>query len=221
MYNCHTQRQRSGPQRDSRLRLVAEEFRIKRLQELHLIIRRRVSSEEEHLKKQRQELSTLLYAEEQGLGSGCHTLEPQVALALARATRDALAAEEEAAKLRIEECEQHLETLKDAAEDAHARVEDANYQVGQVLSFFDHQEMRVDLRKQSFEPSPHHSSDSDWSIFLPTLPSPAKSEPWAGSHSASKSAASSCSQSVSDSDGDSDNEPSDSGPCHRGIYSNV
>lgn len=178
---------------------MAEEFRIKRLQELHHIIRRRVSSEEEHLKKQQQELQTLLYAEEQG--TGCNALDPQVALALARATRDALAAEEEAAKLRILECEQLLETLKDAAEDAHARVEDANCQIGQILSIFDHQEMHVDLRKQNFEPSPRHFSD--WSIFLPSIPSQAKS--WAGSHSSSKSAASSCSQSPTDSDSDGGN----------------
>lgn len=78
------------------------------------------------MKKQQQELQTLLYAEEQG--SGSNSLDPQVALALARATRDVLTAEEEAAKLRILECEQLLETLKDAADDAHARVEDANYQ---------------------------------------------------------------------------------------------
>lgn len=193
----------SGFQQDNRLRLVAEEFRIKRLRELHVIIRKRVSSEEEHLKKQHQELQTLLYAEEQG--SGCNTLDPQVALALARATRDALTAEEEAAKLRILECEQLLETLKDAAEDAHARVDDANNQIGQILSIFDRQKLQVDLRRQNFEPS---QFNNDWSICLPPIPSQCNS--WAGSHSASKSASSvgSCSQSGTDSDGDLGDEPS-------------
>ena len=171
---------------------MAEEFRIKRLQELHVVIRKRVSSEEEHLKKQQQELQTLLYTEEQG--SDCDTLDPQVALALARATRDALTAEEEAAKLQILECEQLLETLKDAAEDAHARVEDANCQIGQILSIFDRQKMQVDLHRPNFEPS-WASPHEDWSICLPSIPS----------HSATVS---SFSQSGSDSDGDSCDDPS-------------
>ena len=179
---------------------MAEEFRIKRLQELHVTIRRRVRSEEEHLKKQQQELQTLLYAEEQG--SGCNALDPPVALGLARATRDALIAEEDAAKLRILECEQLLETLKDAADDAHARVEDANCQIGQILSIFDQQEIQVDLRKQNFEPSPHHFSN--WSVCLSPIPSEAKS--CAGSKSDSESAASSVSCDQSYSDGDLDNE---------------
>lgn len=182
---------------------MAEEFRIKRLQELHVIIRRRVASEEEHLKKQHQELQTLLYAEEQG--SGCNTLDPQVALALARATRDALTAEEEAAKLRIMECEQLLETLKDAAEDAHARVEDANWQIGQILSIFDRHKMRVDLRRQNFEPS---HFNNDWSICIPPIPSQCDS--WANSHPASKSTSAVSSRSQSGTDSESDHHDGDS-----------
>lgn len=189
------QHRSSGFLQDNRLRLAAEEFRIKRRQELQQIIRRRVSSEEEHLKKQQQELQTLLFAEEQG--SGCNALHPQVALALARATRDALTAEEEAAKLRVLECEQLLETLKDAAEDAHARVEDANFQIGQILSIFDRQGIQVDLRKKIFEPSqsphPFSMTDSGCCFFqvLPPIPSP-QPESW---HSDSQS---SCSQSDSE-----------------------
>lgn len=163
----HTQPRSSGFQQDSRLRLVGEEFRIKRLRDLQGIIRRRVSLEEDHLKKQQQELLTLLYAEEQG--GGCNSLDPQVALALARASRDVLTAEEEVAKLRILECEQLLETLKDAADDAHARAEDANCQIGQILSFFDHQQIQVDLRKRTFQPSSPHFTNC--CAYLPSIPS--------------------------------------------------
>ena len=183
---------------------MAEEFRIKRLQELRTIIQRQASSEEEHLKKQHQELQTLLYAEEQG--SGCEALDPQVALALARATRDTLMAEEEAGKLRILECEHLLETLKYAADDAHAHVEDANYQIGQILSIFDHQEIHVDICKQQFKPSPHHFTD--WSSCLSPIHSQLETKSWAGSHSAGKSTESdeSCSQSTTGSDGYLGNE---------------
>lgn len=175
------------------MRLVGEEFRIKRLQDLHGIIFSCVSLEEELLKKQQQELLTLLYAEEQG---GCNSLDPQVALALARATRDVLTVEEEAAKLRILECEQLLETLKDAADDAHARVADANCQIGQILSIFDHQQIQVDLRKRTFQPSPPRFSDC--CIYLPSIPS-------------IPSPASSNTQSATSfSDGNSE---SDGGPC--------
>ena len=99
-------------------------------------------------------------------------------------------------------CEQLLETLKDAAEDAHARVEDENCQIGQILSIFDCQKMQVDLHRQDFEPS-QASPHEDWSICLSSISSQHNS--WAGSHSATVS---SFNQSGLDSDGDSCDDPS-------------
>ena len=90
-------------------------------------------------------------------------LEPQLALALARATRDTLMAEEKAAKLRVHECENLLETLKDSVDDAQVRLEDANHQVGTIISFLDEYGVDVNFRPLQFEPSPlsDRSSDSE------------------------------------------------------------
>ena len=114
-------------------------------------------------------------------------------------------AEEEAGKLRILECEQLLETLKDAADDAHARVEDANQQIGQILSLFDHQEIQVDLRRKNFKPSSHHFTGSEWSC---PIHSQLEAKSWADSHPATSE---SCSRSATD---DSDGDLGDSGNEH-------
>lgn len=91
-------------------------------------------------------------------------LEPQLALALARAVRDTLMAEEATAKLRVHKCENHLATLKDSADEAHARVQDAHHQIASILSFFDSQGIQINFRPIPFDPhkpqeQPHSPSD--------------------------------------------------------------
>ena len=135
------------------MRLQAEKFRLQRLQNLHQSTRLRVAAEEEHSKKHLDEVHVLMYADEKGFNwTG---LEPELALALARAARDTITAEQEVAKLRIKECEDRLETLKNAADDVPARVQDANEQVATLIGRFNREAIRVDLRPQCFKPSFH------------------------------------------------------------------
>lgn len=78
-------------------------------------------------------------------------LDPQLALALARAARDTLMAEEETARLKIVESENLLATLKDTLDDVHARVEDAHQQIASIISFFDQRGIHINLRPLLFE----------------------------------------------------------------------
>ena len=134
------------------------------MQNLHQTTRRRAAAEEKQAQKQREEANVLMFATENGFR--WTSLEPRLALALARAARDTIMAEEEVAKLRIKECEDRLETLKDAADHVHARAADANMQVGVLLNSFDRQGI-FDRRCQRFELSfyvpddPQPSSPSD------------------------------------------------------------
>jgi hypothetical protein len=94
-------------------------------------------------------------------GLSCSDLDPQDALLLARAARDVVSAEYRTAKLRIKECELLLETLKDAAKQAHATWRDANDQIGTILDVFRLQGVCVDLPYPLLIPPLRHSSDSD------------------------------------------------------------
>ena len=139
------------------MRLAADEFRARKMKNLHQSTRLRAAAEEEHSQKQREEANVLMYAVEKGFH--WTSLEPQLALGLARAARDTIMAEQDAAKLRIKECEDLLETLKDSADDILARVQDANLQVGALLTTFDREAIRVDFLPQCFEPSFHVPDD--------------------------------------------------------------
>ena len=94
-------------------------------------------------------------------------LELQLALALAHAVRDTLMAEEATAKLRVHKCENHLATLKDSADEAHVRVQDAHHQIASILSFFDSQGIQINFCPMPFDPhkppepsyQPHSPSD--------------------------------------------------------------
>jgi hypothetical protein len=127
------------------------------MQNLHQSTRRRAAAEEEHSQAQRDEANILMFAAEKGFH--WTSLEPQLALALARAARDTIFAEQEAAKLRIKECEDRLETLKDAADHVIVRVQDASKQVGILLNSFDQEAIRVDMVPRRFVPSFHVPDD--------------------------------------------------------------
>jgi len=139
------------------------------MQNLHQSTRRRAAADEEHSQKQRDEVHILMFAAEKGFN--WTSLEPQLALALAHAVRDTLMAEEKAAKLRIKECKDRLETLKDAADHVQVRAQDAGEQVATLVECFDREGIHVDLRPQRFEPSfyvpddpqPLSSSDVEFS----------------------------------------------------------
>lgn len=143
------------------MHLAGEEFRNRRLRMFHGSSHSRAEAEEDQCREQGKELRILMLASQKGLN--WTALDPQLALALARAVRDTLMAEEETAKRKIVECENLLATLKDTLDDASARVEDAHHQIASIISFFDHRGIQIDLRPLHFEALQDHplSSDTD------------------------------------------------------------
>jgi hypothetical protein len=136
-------------QQDHSTRLAAEEFKTQRLRLLHQSSRFRATAEEDQCREQERELKVLVLAAQKGLN--WTALDPQLALELARAARDTLMAEEETAKLRVDECESLLATLKDSVDDAHARVEEAHHQIASILTFFDKQGIPINFRPLPFD----------------------------------------------------------------------
>lgn len=157
------------------MHLAGEEFRVQRLHTLQGSSRSRAIAEEDQYREQAKELKILMLASQKGLN--WTALDPQLALALARAARDTLMAEEETARLKIVECENLLATLKDTLDDAHARVEDAHQQIASIMSFFDQRGIQINLRPLHFDSiqnhllsdmdsiSNHSQSDSDKDSF--------------------------------------------------------
>ena len=141
------------------MHLSGQEFRVQRLRMFHQSSRSRATAEEDQCRQQANELNVLMLASQQGLN--WTALEPQLALALARAVRDTLMAEEETAKLRVQECENLLATLKDTMDDAHARVQDAHQQIASITSFFDQEGIRISLFPLSFNAHQDHSHSSN------------------------------------------------------------
>jgi len=153
----------AGIQQNHEMHLAGEEFRLQRLHAFQGSSRSRAIAEEDQCREQAKELKILMLASQKGLN--WTSLDPQLALALARAARDTLMAEEETAKLKIVECENLLATLKDTLDDARARVEDAHQQIASVTSFFDQQGIQINLRPLQFKVFQNHphseSSDID------------------------------------------------------------
>lgn len=88
-------------------------------------------------------------------------MEPQLALALARAARNTLIAEEEVVKHRIAECRNLLETLKDELEDTQTKVREAGLQVGGVMEFLEQEDIPIDFGDFTFESNkPHEVASS-------------------------------------------------------------
>jgi hypothetical protein len=118
-------------------------------------------------------MAILMHAADNGFN--WTALEPQLAVALARAARDTLIAEEESTKLRIDECENLLSTLKDEMDDIHARVEDANQQVASILSFLNQEGVQINAHPL------HLNSIRD----IPGIPDPSSSPRLPSNHSPS------------------------------------
>ncbi len=141
----------SGLQQDHKLRLAMEESRLHRLRKLHRAKIRRVAAEHCHCKKQGDEMQLLMSITEKK--PNATSLDPHLALTLARAARDVLIAEEGVARHHVKECLRMLDTLNDAADEAHACVQDANHQIGTILNMFEQQGIRVNLSSTHSKPS--------------------------------------------------------------------
>lgn len=155
---------------------MADNYKAHKLRLLNKSSRRRVRAEDNQQRKLQKELNVLLHAAEEG--QDWTSLDGRFALAVARAARDSLLAEEEAVGKKIEECESLLATLQDAREDAQGRVQEAKRQVGSLLSFFRQTggQWEWDLVDRPFEtsplllsappsPSPNFSDSSDAALL--------------------------------------------------------
>ena len=148
------------------MRLAAEEFKMQRLRILHQNSRTRATAEEDQCKEQERELKVLVLAAQRGLN--WTALDPQLALELACAARDTLMAEEETAKLRVDECESLLATLRDSVDDTHARVQEAHHQIASIFTFFNQKGIPINFCPLPFDAElvQDHSTSSDISSDL-------------------------------------------------------
>lgn len=112
----------------------------------------------------------LLQIEEQG--GDCTSLSVPIALRLARAARDTLISEERLALLRVKEYEIHLGNLQDNAEEAHARVQEADHQVGSLLSCLDSCGISANEGFSTFTPLQLITSDPQSLLFSDLHPPP-------------------------------------------------
>jgi len=150
------------------MRIAAEQYHISRLRDVFRANRRRAAAEEQRALKQDHELKILDFVEKQS-----SPLDPQVALALARAARDTLYAEGDLIRSRKEECRLTLEILDCRAEGLESHLSDANDQIAVILDMFQRKglpfEVPTALLERIFSnPSPppafgHPDEDSDGS----------------------------------------------------------
>ena len=118
---------------------------------LNQLSRHRHAAEEEQGKKEHAEVSLMMRVADEG---PAYALNPQTALRLARAARDVVLAEYQTAFIRIRESELYQETLRDAAEQAHATWCDANDQVGTILAFCHREGIHIDSDPPHVPPLP-------------------------------------------------------------------
>ena len=124
-------------------------------------------SEEEYLEKQREESRLMLCAEEQGFNRVNGALEPELALALARATKELFEAEERVLLTEVEECHVRLKTLQDLIDAVQARKRDAHFQIGRIVSTMTRHGIPVDLRRKNFQLPTRPANLSSGHIYPP------------------------------------------------------
>ena len=163
------------------MRLFKEDRRIKGSLHLNCASRKRAAAEEVLVIKELAETEVLMFATEKD--DNIDSFDPETALAMARATRDVLAAEEEVASLRVEECRLMLETLQDAVYFAHTRLEDAESQIGHLLSTFQQENLSVDLQIRKLRPSYSYYPDPELSNDVDAMDMEEDEEDWQSSHS--------------------------------------
>ncbi len=113
------------------MRIAAEQYHISRLRDVFRANRRRAAAEEQRAVKQDCEMKILDFVEKQS-----SPLDPQVALALARAARDTLYAESDLIRSRKEECRLMLDILDCRTEELDSHLGDANDQIAVILDTF-------------------------------------------------------------------------------------
>ena len=128
-------------QPNERLRLVAEQYRVHQRKMLIKAKQLKLAAEERAAAQELLETKMLLEAAQHG--DDFTSLDPQTAINVARAARNTLLAEEHLAVSRVQECEAVLTGLRDAVDEVHARVEDANLQVGRLLNIMNEQGIRL------------------------------------------------------------------------------
>lgn len=112
------------------MRLSAEEHHV---HQRHILSQtRRVMAAAEALRdrKEMEEMALLRHAENHGLD--LTRLDPETAFKVAKSARETLLAEEQVALIKVREAEVKLATLRDAVEEAHARVQDATVQLSKL-----------------------------------------------------------------------------------------
>ncbi|KAF9477724.1 hypothetical protein BDN70DRAFT_880824 [Pholiota conissans] len=125
--------------RDVRLRISAERYRAEMRIAMAKETRKSLEAEEQGAQNSIVESNLILRI----VDGSTSSLDPSTALRLARAVRDTLVSEENVAKLKLEEAQLLLQNLHDAVEEAHARVNEANDQVGALLHYFDSNGIRI------------------------------------------------------------------------------
>ncbi|KAF8164423.1 hypothetical protein BJ912DRAFT_934956 [Pholiota molesta] len=138
---------------------AANDFKARRLRQFHVSSKKRLAAEATQLQEEHRERQILDFAASQG--SNWSSMEPQLALALARAARDTLIAEENTLKLRVTECQRQLETLTDDLDYAHVRVQQAHLQVGDLMESLFKLQIPVDYRPLDLRISSMASLEGD------------------------------------------------------------
>ena len=164
--------------------MVAEQYRANQHAMIAKAKRLKLAAEEKVAAQELYETTMLLEAVKHG--DDFTSLDPKTAINVARAARDTLMAEEHLAISRVQECEAVLTGLHDAVEEVHARVKDANLQVGRLLSIINSQGIHVAPSMKLYLPP---SSENDLlTIFNTSFPTCPTSTSPSSYYSASESA---------------------------------
>jgi hypothetical protein len=106
-------------------------------------------------------------------GRKLSTLDPQIALTLARLARETLASEYELALAKFSACQQELITLQDAVDEALVYLADADEQVAQIFNILNRGRINVPGYPIPIPPNPTY--DRPDSLFLKNSINPGSS----------------------------------------------
>ena len=123
------------------MRLVAEQYRVNQRTTIIKAKQLKLAAEERAAAQELLETKMLLEAAQRG--DDFTSLDPEMAINVARAARNTLLAEEHLALSRVEECEAILTSLRDAVDEVRTRVEDANLQVGRLLNIMNNEGIHI------------------------------------------------------------------------------
>ncbi|KAF8074944.1 hypothetical protein FPV67DRAFT_1665706 [Lyophyllum atratum] len=135
--------------RDVRCRLAASQYKASRLKGLKEATQRKLSAQQAMADTCLHENDVLMRVVDAGRG-GFGIID---AIALAQAARDSLVAEAHTAVTKVKECELKLEVLRDSVEEAQARVEEANQQLGMLMEVIDSAGIHIPAAYRQSSPS--------------------------------------------------------------------